>query len=210
MERSWTHTLSDALDMPFCDPAVARDAEVDPLLFSEEAFPVHCPGCGYLLRGLPDGRCPECGRPFKRGQLLVRQYVHEPIQLPWRRRQLLIALAAEFVILVTGITLFLATRSAPAANLIQHFQTLVLLPYALLAGLWIVSGAIIHHTIRRHQQLRQKREQVREAVLLAAAMERESREPGASHTLGLTSSREGSSTDHTDAHKCNLGSVQDR
>lgn len=25
---------------------------------------VHCPGCGYSLMGLPQQRCPECGRPF--------------------------------------------------------------------------------------------------------------------------------------------------
>ena len=24
----------------------------------------HCPGCGYILRGLTKLRCPECGRPF--------------------------------------------------------------------------------------------------------------------------------------------------
>ncbi len=26
--------------------------------------PGRCPGCGYLLIGLPERRCPECGRPF--------------------------------------------------------------------------------------------------------------------------------------------------
>lgn len=25
-----------------------------------------CPGCGYDLHGLPEPRCPECGRPFER------------------------------------------------------------------------------------------------------------------------------------------------
>ena len=56
---------------------VPKDARVDPAPFSDEEFPVHCPKCRYLLRGLPDGACPECGKPFERGALLVRQYVFE-------------------------------------------------------------------------------------------------------------------------------------
>lgn len=47
---------------------------VDPALFPEDEFPVECLGCGYELRGLPDGRCPECGREFARGELLVSVY----------------------------------------------------------------------------------------------------------------------------------------
>ena len=54
---------------------VPKDARVDPALFSEEEFPVFCPKCRYSLRGLRDGLCPECGRPFERGALLVQQYV---------------------------------------------------------------------------------------------------------------------------------------
>jgi len=57
---------------------VPRDTRVDPSLFSEERFPIFCPKCEYLLRGLPDGRCPECGREFERSRLLVDQYVREP------------------------------------------------------------------------------------------------------------------------------------
>ena len=30
---------------------------------------LHCPRCGYNLRGLPDGKCPECGTPFERDTL---------------------------------------------------------------------------------------------------------------------------------------------
>lgn len=62
---------------------VPKDARVDPTLLSEQDFPVYCPKCDYLLRGLDDGPCPECGRPFERGALLVRQYVFGR-QL-WRR-----------------------------------------------------------------------------------------------------------------------------
>jgi hypothetical protein len=30
---------------------------------------LHCPTCGYNLRGLPDGACPECGGRFERATL---------------------------------------------------------------------------------------------------------------------------------------------
>ena len=50
------------------------DTIVDPLTFPEAGFPVRCMGCSYTLTGLPDGRCPECGREFTRGRLLVEQY----------------------------------------------------------------------------------------------------------------------------------------
>ena len=70
--------LYEILTRPlFGTGVIPKDAAVDPALFPEEEFPVYCPKCDYLLRGLPDGKCPECGRPFQRGQLLVRQYARE-------------------------------------------------------------------------------------------------------------------------------------
>lgn len=30
---------------------------------------IFCPTCGYNLRGLPDGACPECGQPFEAAKL---------------------------------------------------------------------------------------------------------------------------------------------
>jgi hypothetical protein len=68
----------------FGTTVVRSNATVRPELFPEEEYPVHCPGCGYLLRGLPDGKCPECGAPFDRGRLLVRQYVQEWQGAAWR------------------------------------------------------------------------------------------------------------------------------
>lgn len=64
---------------------IPRDVAVDPAQFSEEEYPVNCPKCGYLLRGLPDGNCPECGKPFERGRLLVLQYVHGWRGEVWRQ-----------------------------------------------------------------------------------------------------------------------------
>ena len=36
--------------------------------------PTRCPSCGYSLVGLPDQRCPECGRPFTLDELGVGEH----------------------------------------------------------------------------------------------------------------------------------------
>lgn len=42
---------------------------------TEEAFPIHCAACDYLLTGLgEEHRCPECGRPFNRDDRLRETY----------------------------------------------------------------------------------------------------------------------------------------
>lgn len=85
MLRGAVHALWHLLRRPlFGTIVIPKDARVDPAQFPEDQFPVHCVKCGYWLRGLPDGRCPECGEPFERGRLLVRQYVHGRIA---RRRK---------------------------------------------------------------------------------------------------------------------------
>jgi hypothetical protein len=63
---------------------IPPEAHADPAIFPEEEFPIFCPKCNYLLRGLPDDRCPECGREFDRGRLLVEQYVLEYGKRRWR------------------------------------------------------------------------------------------------------------------------------
>lgn len=61
---------------------IPPDARADPARFPDEQFPLFCPACDYSLRGLEQGRCPECGREFERGRLLVEQYV---VERGWRR-----------------------------------------------------------------------------------------------------------------------------
>jgi hypothetical protein len=78
MRRSFGARLSGSLNRPlFGTRIIPADAQVDVKRLPEDEFPVYCPKCEYLLRGLPDGRCPECGSPFERGELLLRQYVRE-------------------------------------------------------------------------------------------------------------------------------------
>ncbi|HOW69457.1 MAG TPA: zinc ribbon domain-containing protein [Phycisphaerae bacterium] len=57
-----------------------------------------CPACGYMLRGLTEYRCPECGRPFDPAKM-----VPEPI--PWAKRNQLGRICAYLQ------TLFITTFS---------------------------------------------------------------------------------------------------
>jgi len=56
---------------------IPRDARLDLETLAEADFPIYCEKCGYLLRGLPEERCPECGSVFDRRKLLLKQYVHD-------------------------------------------------------------------------------------------------------------------------------------
>lgn len=93
------------------DRAIPAEARVDPAGFPEGEFPVHCPRCRYLLAGVPGPRCPECGRPFDRGRLLVEQYVlgRSPQQSAATSRRWLVALlAAKGLIVTVGVFTLLA------------------------------------------------------------------------------------------------------
>ncbi len=97
------------------DKRIPPNARVDAADFSEAEFPVHCPECGYLLAGVPEPRCPECGRPFDRGRLLVEQYVlaRSPQQPGTCRGWLAVLFGAKGLIVAVGVFTLLAWSWAP-------------------------------------------------------------------------------------------------
>lgn len=95
------HRLLSKLNRPlFGTLVIPAEARVDPQHFPDADFPVHCPHCDYLLRGLPEPRCPECGQPFDRGRLLVQQYVERQGSRERRRR------LATLAIVILSLVLF--------------------------------------------------------------------------------------------------------
>ena len=92
----------------------ATSPSVDPALFPEADYPVHCSKCQYLLTGLPDGPCPECGQPFERGKLLVSQYAGDESSIQSRcwvyRYTLRMFLGLCWVYLVPFVGLVLASH----------------------------------------------------------------------------------------------------
>jgi hypothetical protein len=54
-------------------------ARTDPALAGETSTDSWCPHCGYDLRGIDTGRCPECGG-------IIDAAARKPSQIPWRHR----------------------------------------------------------------------------------------------------------------------------
>lgn len=169
MSRGLLAKVSRLLGRPlFGTFVVPKDARVDPTLFSEEDLPVYCPKCDYLLRGLPDGRCPECGTPFERGLLLVRQYVFEWGERPCRRTprgkaERWWSIVAFALILFLGVTfggLYVLhyTGIVDVANMpdwfqpVFHFLCLLAIPMCL-AG----AGSVVLSFIRVRRVARRRR-----------------------------------------------------
>jgi len=97
---------------------IPRGTQVDPACFPDDEYPVYCLQWGYALRGLPDGRCPECGREFARGHLLVEQYARfrRPKTDRYRRctkRLLFFSLAVNITVQLALFGLALAVTLAP-------------------------------------------------------------------------------------------------
>jgi hypothetical protein len=64
--RSWIPRrrigrLSDCFAFPLAPPAILLLGAAAYLRWRTPRDPAICPACGYDLRGLPAGRCPECG-----------------------------------------------------------------------------------------------------------------------------------------------------
>ena len=91
---------------------IPPEARADASQLPEDVFPVYCPRCRYDLRTLPDGPCPECGRPFDRGRLLVEQYVIGAVDPECRpvHNRAIIAFILGFALL--GIGSFMADIEA--------------------------------------------------------------------------------------------------
>lgn len=89
---------------------IPPETRVDPAAFSEDEFPVVCPQCNYQLRGLPHNTCPECGRPFDRGRLLVEQYVIERGKRHRCQTHKALNLAMWFIVAAVGVLSLAAMR----------------------------------------------------------------------------------------------------
>jgi hypothetical protein len=148
---------------------IGPDARVDPAGFSEDEFPLVCPKCEYSLRGLPDGRCPECGTEFLRGRLLVEQYVlpqrllyGEAGKRAWKLYSLGMRLIAG-VGLMSVLALFIMVRAKstilfdalPAAYFVYISTT------AVVGILWGVSVILMIRQVRAGAR---KRRQVLDAI----------------------------------------------
>jgi len=134
---------------------IPPDARVDPECFPESQFPLYCPECDYLLRGLPTERCPECGSPFDRGRLLVQQYVIERGKRLWKRTGKyakwagIIGFLLSFAPTLALFSLSLSLANAAALTaLIDSLVKLVpfVLAFMLVGGdLLFVSGGLYLH-----------------------------------------------------------------
>lgn len=97
--------LQQTLNRPlFGTRVIPPDARVDAARFPEAEFPIYCPKCEYLLRGLPDGRCPECGEPFERGHLLVLEYVRWRVPQQQRFNRFVTRLLIVTGLVLLGVT----------------------------------------------------------------------------------------------------------
>jgi len=177
MIREWLSQLGDLLRRRREDlRLVPSDARVDPDQFPEHDFPVHCPECGYLLRALPEPRCPECGRPFDRGRLLVEKYVGGNGVPPHRKKGAfwwgwigvwLVVIAS----LVSNLDPLFDWLGFPSGSSLRDMIDR-LVYFASLAGLLLLLSAYWFER-RKHRQLRTRQKQVLEAVKLSTGWEPE-------------------------------------
>jgi hypothetical protein len=132
--RSVLEWLADLAD------PVTAGKRVDPAAFPEDEYPVRCLECGYDLRRLPDGRCPECGEAFERGRLLVEEYARGrlPRNAKWTRRAscigILVLHAAYAPFLIVVVWAYWETRGGPS------FPMEIALP-------WTLGGSIVGASI---------------------------------------------------------------
>lgn len=167
-----------------------HDARADCAKLSEEEFPVICPKCDYQLRGLPDGKCPECGKPFERARLLVEQYIRPWVGSSWRstfRRRTMSGRIAywSFVVLVVCDALMfvgfaficiwalLPPRQAtpPPSGLISNIQWEPPLILALLIAMTGSLAVFVLIVFGQRWRLRHKRRRVLDTLPVDPAQE---------------------------------------
>lgn len=134
------------------NPAV----RVDPSAFPDDEFPVVCLDCGYQLRGVIEGVCPECGAHFDRGRLLVMEYMLESgARLgSWSSRRIAwLVMAMSFfclwaLILAVGV-------GVSSINQYSLRLKLALLTMFVLLGVYFASCAyLVYSTLRNRQKAR--------------------------------------------------------
>ena len=147
MFRTATAAVWSVLHRPlFGTHVIPRNASVDPTLFPEEEYPVYCSKCSYLLRGLPDGRCPECGASFERGHLLVRTYVtawggalwRDSVARKWYWRFMVVGIALPFLSGLGFMCLnYFVDRTSPSPPSSATLDATLRLVYALVALMFV-------------------------------------------------------------------------
>ncbi len=91
---------------------------------------LHCPTCGYNLSGLPENRCPECGRVFELRQIPTH---HVVLDLGWDIFRVALAFALQLGGFFLVATLLLTTLRVFAVDWIL-VDTIIL---AVLLGLGV-------------------------------------------------------------------------
>lgn len=159
---------------------IPEDTSIDPKLFPEEDYPISCAKCVYLLCGLDDGLCPECGTPFERGKLLITQYLLYPWVIPLKKSRVK---KISFIIGVLGFLLvgisicgtllsIFTTQSSPnpatVNTVLLNVQTYM---YVGRVGLFVIGAAVISHLamllcyVMYLRKIKEKRRFVRDAVI---------------------------------------------
>lgn len=153
---------------------IRKGTALDTEQFPERDYPVQCLECGYALQGLPDGRCPECGHAFVRGELIVETYarVMRPRRDPRRRLSWvlsLIGMASQGLFVVIGGVVggiqkydpdYLSTAVTPASGL-----RFIVVLFAMLVGGQVALWASFLIDITRWPP-REKRKAAWKAVML--------------------------------------------
>jgi hypothetical protein len=132
------------------DAIIPPETRVDPSGFPEEEFPVYCPRCSYLLTGLAGSCCPECGREFDRGRLLVERYLlmRVPLSAAGRIGRTGACIGFGLIVLLVAIASFVTVLADPW--LVFEYRNPLFLVQIIVCGLTLVCIAIVLLESRRH------------------------------------------------------------